>query len=455
MFAPFDEPFEIEPVSTDPSIINSLETEPLTRRRFLTTAGQGIAAAGMIGGLSSGTLAAQNPPAIAPGANTPIALPEISAPTETSHGKPPTPLPPDSRVRFAIVGLGHLSLEEILPAFAHSKRCRLTALVSGDRAKAETVARQYGIAAKNIYDYKNYDSLRDNPEVDVIYIVLPNSMHAEYTVRGAQAGKHILCEKPMATSVRECQQMIDACRKADRRLMIAYRIQYEPYNYTMQQMLRGSEFGKVKVIEMINGQNQGGDLNQWRLKKALAGGGSLPDVGLYCLNTARFLTGEEPIEIVAHEYTTPNDPRFREVEETVNWTMRFPSGITANCSTSYGFHEVRRYRVMGEQSWGQMDPAFSYSGLRQILGHKSRDNDMMEAVEERRMAEKNQFALEMDHMAECVQENKTPYTPGEEGLQDHRLMATIYESGRSGRTVKLPPVTKQDAFRGTPPTRMI
>ena len=182
--------------------------------------------------------------------------------------------------------------------------------------------------------------------------------------------------------------MVDACKKADRKLMIAYRIQYEPYNRAMQQMVRGGDLGTVKVIEMANGQNQGGDLNQWRLKKALAGGGSLPDVGIYCFNTARFLTGEEPTDISANMVTTPNDPRFREVEETVNWLMRFPSGIKAVCSTSYGWHENRYYRVLGSEKWAQISPAFSYTGLKMEVGHKSKDNPQMEIMEERKLEQK-------------------------------------------------------------------
>ena len=422
----------------------------VSRRKFLTTAGAGLAMAGVAGDFAA-PLFAQAP---APGQSPvlpPIKLPEIEAPTER-QGPPPTAAPMDKRLGFAVVGLGHLSLEQILPAFGQSKRCKPTALVSGDPAKMKQIAQQYGIAEKNLYNYQNYDTLKDNPEVDIIYIALPNSMHAEYTVRGAQAGKHILCEKPMANSVKECQQMIDSCNAANRKLMIAYRIQYEPYNRQMMQMARGRELGAVKVIEMVNGQNQGGDLNQWRLKKSLAGGGSLPDVGIYCLNTARFVTGEEPIEILASQYSTPGDPRFREVEETVTWTMRFPSGIQVNAACSYGFHETRRYRVAGSDAWAEMNPAFPYKGLRMMVGRKNPTHPLMENKEERILEEKNQFALEMDHMAECVQENKKPFTPGEEGLQDIRLIAMIYESAQSGRKIAVPAQAGMDLYRGSQPT---
>ena len=423
-----------------------------SRRRFLKTAGAGIAIASAAGELAT-PLFAQTPTGGQSPVPPPIKLPEIEAPTER-QAPPPTAAPPEKRLGFAVVGLGHLSLEQILPAFAQTKLCKPTALVSGDAQKAAQVAQQYGINPKNIYNYQNYDALKDNPEVDVIYIVLPNSMHAEYTVRGAKAGKHILCEKPMANSVKECQQMIDACNQANKKLMIAYRIQYEPHNRLMMQMARGRELGAVKVIEMVNGQNQGGDLNQWRLKKSLAGGGSLPDVGIYCLNTARFVTGEEPIEIQASQYSAPGDPRFREVEETVTWMTRFPSGIQVNATCSYGFHETRRYRVAGSDAWAEMSPAFPYKGLRLTVGRKSPTNPMVESREDRVLEEKNHFALEMDHIAECVQENKRPFTPGEEGLQDMRLIALIYEAAQSGKRITIPPQVGMDLFRGPQPTAL-
>ena len=209
----------------------------LSRRTFLKTAGQSLVAAGLLGEIGA-RAAAQAPPAAPPvsAATKPIALPPFTAPTEKQPDKPPLPLPPGQRLGVAVVGLGNLALSQIIPALGDSKYCKLTAVVSGTPDKAAEVAAQHGIAAKSIYTYQTYDTIRDNPDVDIIYIVLPNSLHAEYTVRGAQAGKHILCEKPMATSSKECRQMIDACRKADKKLMIAYRIQYEPNNRFMRQL---------------------------------------------------------------------------------------------------------------------------------------------------------------------------------------------------------------------------
>ncbi len=415
----------------------------LSRRKFLKTAAAG--AAGLVLAAETVRASAVTPPS-AP-ETRPLPLPPTSAATERTPDPAPTLLAPSRRLGVAVVGLGNLALAEVIPAFGETKYCKLTALVSGTPDKAREVAAQHGIPAGSIYSYETYDTIRNNPNVDIIYIILPNSLHAEYTVRGAQAGKHILCEKPMATSSAECRQMIDACAKANKKLMIAYRIQYEPNNRYMRQLVQGQPYGAVKVIEAVNGQNQG-DPRQWRQKKALAGGGALPDVGLYCLNTTRFLTGEEPAEVTATIYSTPGDPRFAEVEESVLWQMTFPSGIQSNNTTSYGFHEDRRYRVHAERGWFGLDPAFSYHGLQPEISYAT---GKMEHRDRPSLGDKNQFALEMDHMALCVMQNKTPYTPGEEGLQDQRIMEVIYQSAKTGKPVKLPLITTRDTFRGSPP----
>ena len=419
---------------------------PFSRRAFLANTGRGLLAAAVAGKLLPNARGAE--PAEA---GKPIKLPPIHAKTEQETGSVPEPLPPGKRVGFAVVGLGALALNQIIPAFGSCKQAKLAAVVSGSPEKARQVAREHGLSEKAVYDYKNYDALKDNKEVDVIYIVLPNGMHAEYTVRGAKAGKHILCEKPMANSVAECQQMITACQEAGRKLMIAYRIQYEPHNSLLKKWLRDKKYGATKLIEAVNGQNQG-DPGQWRQNKALAGGGSLPDVGLYCLNTVRYLIGEEPAEVSAMLYSSPGDPRFKEVEESVTWQMRFPGGILANCATSYGIHECRRYRVNAEAGWFGLDPAFSYQNLAIESSHAE---GPVEFRERPGILPKDQFALEMDHMAECVLDDKRPYTPGEEGLQDQRIMEAIYESAASGQPVKIATPAagagKLDLFRGDAP----
>ena len=272
-------------------------------------------------------------------------------------------------------------------------------------------------------------------------------MHAEYTIRGAQAGKHILCEKPMANTAAECQAMIDACTKAGKKLMVAYRIQYEPKNRMVREMIQNKQFGTVKNIVANNGQNSDNP-KHWRFDKKLAGGGSLPDVGLYCLNTIRYLLGEEPSEVSAYIHSTPNDPRFREVEEQVNWLMRFPSGVQTSCSTSYGHHTDRSYKVLADTGWIAMDPAFAYTGLT-LKTNEAAGKDVQ--TTQHSIPDKNQFAAEMDHFSDCIMQNKQPFTPGEEGLQDQRIMEAIYQSARENRPVKLPVVAKKDAFRGPMP----
>lgn len=288
----------------------------LDRRRFLVNAGRGVIAASVLGPILGSASSAQGGgQATAVRDTIPVKLPPIDHPSEKQRPDPPAPMNPAQRVGYALVGLGHLTLDELMPAFGACKYSKPVALVSGDPAKAARVADQYGIMPKNIYNYQNFDLIKNNPEIDVVYIVLPNGMHEEFTIRAAQAGKHVLCEKPLANTAAEAQRMVDACKKAAKKLMTAYRIQYEPMNRQVKQWTREQKWGKVKVIEMYNGQNER-DPQHWRLKKALAGGGSLPDIGLYCLNTARYLTGEEPEWVSANLYSDPADPRFKEVEDS-------------------------------------------------------------------------------------------------------------------------------------------
>ncbi|WP_246169230.1 Gfo/Idh/MocA family protein [Rudanella paleaurantiibacter] len=389
-----------------------------------------------------------SPPANVPAqSDTPIELEAWKSDADRQSGPVPTPLPNDERVGYALVGLGHLTLEELLPAFGACKKSKPVALVSGNPEKLQKVARQYGIKPESCYSYDTYDKLKDNPEVQVIYIVLPNSMHAEYTIRGAQAGKHILCEKPMANSSAECRAMIDACQKANRKLMIAYRIQYEPYNRYVREQLQKNEFGKPKFVDAYNCQSSANP-NHWRHIKALAGGGALPDIGLYCLNTTRFILGEEPTEVFAYTASDPANPLFKEVEEVCSWQMKFPSGVIANCATHYNVHDARQYRVMTERGWYELGNAYAYEGQKLTT---SRADGPIVRQENVSITPKNQFATEMDHFSDCILKDKDPYTPGQEGLQDQQIMEAIYQSAREGRPVKLPPVDQKDRFRGPEP----
>jgi predicted dehydrogenase len=233
----------------------------------------------------------------------------------------------------------------------------------------------------------------------------------------------------MANTPADCQAMIEAAKKAGKKLMVAYRCRYEPFNKEMIRMAREQELGPVKVIVADHGFNIG-DPTQWRLKREFAGGGSLMDIGIYSLQAARYITGEEPTEINAVTYTTPGDVRFKEVEETINFQLRFPSGVLANCTSSYGYSGQNKYRVIATKGWFELEPATSYTGLRM----KIRRNN---ATEDRDMPQRDHFALEMDHMSECAMENKDPLTPGEEGLRDLKLMMAIYEAAKTGKTVKV------------------
>ena len=377
----------------------------------------------------------------------PIELKKDFDPTEMESGKVVLPLAPGRRVGIAVVGLGRLALEEILPAIAQTRRCRLVAVVSGQREKATAVAAAHGIDERGVYDYASFDRIRNDPAIELVYIVLPNGMHLEFTKRAFEAGKHVLSEKPMAATVAEATAMLDASTKAKKMLMVAYRAQYEPHHRELIRMARANELGKLRGMIATNAQAQG-DPSQWRMKKNLAGGGALPDIGIYCLNAARYLTGEEPSSVTAMIASDPSDPRFAEVEDQVSFTLRFPSGFLATCATSYSQHNSRLLRLSGSTGWAELDPAFAYEGLRMRIGKKDGTH---ETVTERRFPVKNQFALEMEHAAECVISGARPHTPGEEGLQDMKLMAAIYEAAASGSTVKLAPVPGVDPFRGPPP----
>lgn len=347
----------------------------------------------------------------------------------------------ERKTGWALVGISKLVVDELLPAFKICKYSMPVALVSSDKEKASKVASEYGIDNDNIYNYDNFDEIKNNPEIDIVYIVLPNNQHAEFSIRAAKAGKHVICEKPMATSVQEAQSMIDACRDANKKLMIAYRIQYEPYNRLMRKWVMNNKFGKVKCIEGFNGISLDG-LNQWRLNKSAAGGGALVDVGVYCINTFRFITGEEPESVSATSYATPGDPRFTEVEETILFQMKFPGGVIANGGASYSVHENSRYRCYADKdAWFGMDPAFPYNDLKPDLPCYLHEKIDVKHI--------NQFAAEMDHMSNAVLRNEKVNTPGEEGLQDQKIIEAIYQSVEEGRRIDLKKITTIDTFRNT------
>lgn len=419
----------------------------ITRRLLVGATSAGIASLGLMGEAKAAESALQEPRALLGKVEDGrVSLPPLDNPADL-FAPVPNFDPPDKRLGVAVVGLGHLALGQILPGFGEAKHVRLTALVSGERDKALAVAAQHGVPNRNIYDYASFDSLKNNPDVDIVYIVLPNALHAEYTVRAAQAGKHVLCEKPMATNVADAKRMIDACRAAGRKLMIAYRCQYLPEHRAIIDLARSRQFGDLRLIEAVNGQNNANN-GQWRLNRAMSGGGSLPDVGLYCLNATRYITGEEPVEVTARLTQPKDDPRFREVEDVVCFTLRFPSGVLASCQSGYSFHERRTLRVLAADGWFGLDPAYSYDNLVLQIGRR---NGLSNSEETRRWSPRNQFANEMDAFAEALRVGREPLTPGEEGLQDMRIMQAIYEAAASGGVVTMQPAARLDSTRGPVP----
>jgi predicted dehydrogenase len=394
-----------------------------SRRHFLFQAAVGATAA-----LQGRKLLAADNASEGGGGKVPLAPPDRQPP------KLEVPEAPARKVGWAIVGLGELALEEIMPAFAESRLCEPVALVSGHADKARKVAGAFKINPEAIYNYDSFDRIAEDKRVDVIYIVLPNSMHAEFTIRGLRAGKHVLCEKPMATSVEEGQQMIEASKKAGKTLGVAYRLHSEPMNRKVMEMCAAKQFGKIKTIESSNCQNT--KAPNIRLSAKL-GGGPAGDVGIYSLNMARSITGEEPVEVTAFAHQPTDDPRFREVPESVTFTLRFPSGVLAHCDASFGTTESRRYRVHCTDGYIEMDPAFSYRGLRlrtkrgESTGGKPPENT------ELHIPEVNHFAAEMDHFADCVLNGAKLRTPGEMGVADLRVLAAIEKAWRTGTVVKV------------------
>lgn len=355
----------------------------------------------------------------------------------TALGVPQVATPTDRKLGIALVGIGLLSSGQLIPALRDTtKFCKCTAFVTGHRERNLPIAERLGIAPEHVYTYENFDSIKDNPAVDVVYVVLPNSMHAEYTIRAAKAGKHVLCEKPMANSVEDCQKMIEACKAANKQLMIAYRMQYEPLTLKLIDMMRNSDkIGKIRHIDALCSANRLNDRyeNVWRLQKPLAGGGALMDMGVYALQSARYLSGEEPVEVNTTRYDPPdggNTGPFQTVERNIVFDLRFPSGATATITSSYT-ERANRTQLTGEKGDLDLNPMMNYSGNRAYYTPKGGERTEIPYTWA------NHFACEMDDFAQCILNNKPTRTPGEVGMQDMKIIMAAYESARTKKAVKL------------------
>jgi len=394
---------------------------PLSRRRFLQLSGASLAVAPW---LARPAFAQASLPRRAIG----MPFPNVSLP-----GSPP-PAPQPGSVGFAVVGLGYYALAKAMPALARAQRCHVAAVVSGNPGKAARVAAAYRLPENAIYSYDSFDALARDERVEAVYIVLPSGLHADWTEKAFAAGKHVLCEKPMALSSSGCQRMIDASEQAGKKLMIAYRCHFEPYNLRAMELMREGAVGEIKSIETVQQYRSGpaSPADNWRFVRALAGGGPLEDYGIYGLQAALYLSGETPTRIRAATVQPANDPRFTEIFASVRTEMQFPSGATASLFTSYDTAPGRnRVAVTGGTGALEMDPATGYAGHHMTL---TRD----ESQEVLTPGDPGvQFHRQCEHFAAAVRDGVAIRTPGAMGLRDVRLMEAIYSSAASGEEVAL------------------
>jgi predicted dehydrogenase len=336
-------------------------------------------------------------------------------------------------VRYAVIGLGHIAQAAMLPAFGHARRnSRLVALVSGSPKKLNVLGRRYRI--ERLCSYAEADSLFRSGEIDAVYIALPNDQHREWAVRAAKAGLHVLCEKPMAVTARECEAMIRAAALARVKLMIAYRLHFEAANLHAAQLARGGQLGDLRFFssDFFMQVRE----NNIRLKK-LKGGGPLYDIGIYCINAARATLGAEPRSVLATA-TRSGDRRFREIEENVVATMRFPDERLASFNCSFGAADRATYTVTGTRGSVTLDSAYEYVDAissRVRIGERERT---------RQFGKRDQFAAELEYFSQCILDNRMPEPSGAEGLADVRIIEAMHRSIRSGRWVQVKsPVRKQ------------
>jgi len=332
---------------------------------------------------------------------------------------------PGRKLGVALCGLGSLSTNQIAPALQKTRFCRLAGIVTGTPSKAAEWQKKYGLSEKSIYNYQNMHEMASNPDIDIVYVVTPNSLHMEHTLAAAAAGKHVYCEKPLEISVDRCQRMIDACKKAGKMLGVGYRLQFEPNTLECVRLAREKVLGDVKVIDANFGFAIG-DPTQWRLKRALAGGGSLMDVGIYCVQTGRMLAGEEPISVNATEVKTDN-VKFKEVDETILWQTKYANGVVAQSTCTYNANGLAGFRAATTRGWFGLEPAYFYNGNR---GKRSDGPEI-------NLPAPDQFATELDDFAESIINKRPTKVPGEMGMQDVKILMAIYESIKKGKPVSI------------------
>ena len=322
----------------------------------------------------------------------------------------------------ALVGLGSYSEGELGPALRETKHCYLAGIVSGSDKKKKKWKKEYDIPAGNIYSYEDFDSIKNNEAIDIVYVVLPNSMHQEFVIRAAKAAKHVICEKPMANTAEECDAMIAACKEAGVLLSVGYRLHFDPFNLEMMRLAREKVYGNVKRISASHGLS---NAHGWRLDKELAGGGPLMDVGIYCVNAGRYITNLEPIAVHATEGQKKDKKKFATIEESLTWTMEYSNGVIAECSCSYSQYG-NHLRVEAEKGWFEIAPSFSYSGLK---GKTSEGKMDIKPI--------NQQAAQMDDFALAILDKRPTPVSGEMGRQDMKIIEAIYRSMETESRVEI------------------
>ena len=337
---------------------------------------------------------------------------------------------PGKRIGYAVVGLGSISQVAVLPAFAHSKKAKLVAVVSGDKAKADKYAQQFG--ASQAYTYNEFSQCLENPQVQAVYIATPQGEHERYAVAAAKAGKHVLCEKPLAATVQQARNMVNTCRRHKVLLMTAYRKYFEPGSVTLKKMITSGELGRIDIIHTLFSELHayGDNSPAWLFSKKLAGGGPLTDLGVYCINTTRWLVDEDPIAASGISWAR-DKRRYKEVEEGISFRLEFKSGLVLQGTTAYSAAFSSFVHVHGEKGWAELSPAFAFEEERRLCGKVAGTwfEKTFHAVDE--------FAMEIDEFASCINENREPEPSGEQGLRDVIIIDAIYRAVKQRRTVAI------------------
>jgi glucose-fructose oxidoreductase len=331
---------------------------------------------------------------------------------------------PKDKLGVALVGLGYYSTDLLAPALQQTKNCYLAGIVTGTPAKAETWKAKYNIPDKNIYNYQNFDSIANNPDIDVVYVVLPPSMHKEYVIRAANAGKHVWCEKPMAITVQECQAMIDACKKNKRSLAIGYRLQHEPNTKQWRQIIKDKSLGNVTKVNCAAGYRDN-RTDHWKQKKEM-GGGALYDMGVYAIQGARLGVGKEPVAVVSAKTSTTRPEIYKNgLDETTVATLEFPGGVLADIKTSFG-ENVNFNHITLQKGEIKVEPYSAYAGVKgsSPLGEINHPYQVP-----------FQQATQMDDDAMAIMQKKAMQVPSEEGLRDIKVVEAIYKAAASGGRV--------------------